>query len=156
VGSGFSIAHDDLKSTVAAAQYVDLSPSTLAKLRCAGGGPEYVKFGRAVRYEQAALDRWVASHRAKNTSDAERLPQRLVRGRTVARMAITSPPTPLPLKVARVAASKASDGANGESDVEIGPGLPLLPSAKSVRTGLTKKSLRRGPGHRPKTKPPVR
>lgn len=82
MGSGFSIAHDDLKSTVAAAQYVDLSPSTLAKLRCAGGGPEYVKFGRAVRYEQAALDRWVASHRAKNTSDAERLPHRLVRGRT--------------------------------------------------------------------------
>ena len=80
--SGFSIAHDDLKSTVAAAQYVDLSPSTLAKLRCAGGGPEYVKFGRAVRYERAALDRWVASHRVKTTSDAERLPHRLVGART--------------------------------------------------------------------------
>jgi hypothetical protein len=75
-------AGDGLKSTDAAARYVGLSASTLAKLRCVGGdGPEYVKFGRAVRYEQAALDRWVASHRAKSTSDAERLPHRLVGAR---------------------------------------------------------------------------
>jgi hypothetical protein len=80
VRSGSSIAEDDLKSPVSAARYVNLSPSTLAKLRCAGGGPEYVKFGRAVRYEPAALDRWVASHRVKTTSDAERLPRRLVGG----------------------------------------------------------------------------
>jgi hypothetical protein len=70
--------------------------------------------------------------------------------------AVTSLPTPLPLKIASVAASKASDGANGESDVEIGPGLPLLPSPKPLRTGSPKKSPPRRPGHRPKPKPPAR
>ncbi len=71
-------------------------------------------------------------------------------------VAITSPPTPLPLKVARVAASNASAGMKPASTFAAGLGLPLLPSAKSVRTGLAKKSLRRGPGSRPKPKPPGR
>ena len=87
-------AGDELKSTDAAAQYVDLSPSTMAKLRCAGGGPEYIKLGRAVRYERAALDRWVASHRVKSTSDAERLPCSLVEARSADQTSSPEPPLP--------------------------------------------------------------
>ena len=33
-------------------------PSTLTKLRSIGGGPRYLKAGRAVIYEIAALDDW--------------------------------------------------------------------------------------------------
>ena len=85
-------AGDQLKSTVAAARYVNLSPSTLAKLRCAGGGPEYIKLGRAVRYERAALDRWVASRRVRSTSDAERLPPCLVGARAAVQTSRPEPP----------------------------------------------------------------
>ncbi len=63
-------------------------------------------------------------------------------------VAITSPPTPLPLKVARVAASDASAGIKSPS-----VGRALAPSLKSVRSGSTKKSL---PGRRRKPKPPAR
>jgi hypothetical protein len=63
--------------------------------------------------------------------------------------AVTSLPTPLPLKVARVAAPNASAGIKPAA----GTGLALVPSAKFVRTGSTKKFLPRGPGHRPKRKP---
>ena len=70
--------------------------------------------------------------------------------------AVTSLPTPLPLKVARVAASSASAGTKPASAVAASPGLPLVRSAKSMRTGSTKKFLRRRPGLRPKPKPPGR
>lgn len=45
-----------------AADYVGLSKSTLDKLRCYGTGPRYFKLGRAVVYDTADLDAWVASH----------------------------------------------------------------------------------------------
>jgi hypothetical protein len=36
-----------------------VAPKTLRKLRCVGGGPSFVKFGRAPLYQPEALDRWV-------------------------------------------------------------------------------------------------
>jgi predicted DNA-binding transcriptional regulator AlpA len=60
-----------------AAKRVGLSVSMLAKMRCLGGGPAYLKLGRAVRYRQDDLDAWLAARRVRNTSDAERLPSRL-------------------------------------------------------------------------------
>jgi predicted DNA-binding transcriptional regulator AlpA len=60
-----------------AAAYLSLSTSTMAKMRCLGGGPEYLKFGRSVRYDLAALDEWSSARRARNTSDAGLLPPRL-------------------------------------------------------------------------------
>jgi len=53
-----------------AASYVGLSKSTLDKLRHFGGGPEYFKVGRAVVYDTAQLDEWLASKRAKDTWSA--------------------------------------------------------------------------------------
>lgn len=53
-----------------AAVHVNLSEKTLANGRVYGTGPEFVKLGRAVRYERAALDRWIAQGRRRSTSDA--------------------------------------------------------------------------------------
>ena len=62
----------------AAARYLGLAPATLAKLRCCGGSPEFLKLGRKVVYERRALDIWLDRRRAVSTSDADlRLPRRL-------------------------------------------------------------------------------
>ena len=62
-----SLGH--LLSTPVAADYLGLSASFLNKLRCAGGGPAYVKLGRRVLYPNAELDRWLEANRRKSTSD---------------------------------------------------------------------------------------
>lgn len=54
----------------AAAEYVGLSASTLAKMRLRGDGPVYAKAGpRVVVYNVADLDHWLASRRRRSTSD---------------------------------------------------------------------------------------
>jgi hypothetical protein len=64
-----------LYTTPEAAKYVALSPKTLEKLRCVGGGPEFVRLGggtkggRMIRYEREALERWIACGRRRSTSD---------------------------------------------------------------------------------------
>ena len=55
----------------AAARFVGLSESTLAKLRLNGNGPVYCKLGRRVVYRPADLDRWLESRTARDTSDAD-------------------------------------------------------------------------------------
>ena len=42
----------------AAAEYLRLSKSSLAKMRISGRGPEFRKHGRSVVYDQSALERW--------------------------------------------------------------------------------------------------
>jgi len=54
----------------AAANYLGLAVSTLNKLRCTGGGPVFLKLGRAVRYDPGDLDEWLAAHRVRSTSEA--------------------------------------------------------------------------------------
>ena len=41
----------------------------LAKMRCAGDGPEFLRIGSRIFYEDAALDRWLATLRRSSTSD---------------------------------------------------------------------------------------
>lgn len=54
----------------AAAQYLGLSPSTLAKMRLRGDGPVFCKNGpRAVAYRISDLDDWLTSNRRSSTSD---------------------------------------------------------------------------------------
>lgn len=54
----------------AAAEYVGLSASTLAKMRLRGDGPVYAKAGpRVVVYSISDLDAWLASRRRRSTSD---------------------------------------------------------------------------------------
>jgi excisionase family DNA binding protein len=59
-----------------AAEQLGLSRSTLAKLRLHGGGPIFLKLGKAVRYHPEDLARWLADRRRSCTSpaDASHLP----------------------------------------------------------------------------------
>lgn len=57
--------------TAQAAAYTGLAPNTLEKLRCVGGGPRFVRYGRrAVRYLKADIDHWLAERTFENTSEA--------------------------------------------------------------------------------------
>ncbi len=57
--------------TKAAAAYLKLSPSTLAKMRLRGDGPPYSKAGpKIVVYDIADLDTYIADRRRRSTSEA--------------------------------------------------------------------------------------
>jgi predicted DNA-binding transcriptional regulator AlpA len=59
-----------------AAAYLHLAPSTLAKFRCQGGGPPFSKAGgRAVIYDRAQIDDWLASRLYKSTADYKANPK---------------------------------------------------------------------------------
>lgn len=55
-------------NTKEAAAVIGCAPITLAKLRCSGGGPTFLKIGRSVRYSRTDLDDWLATKRRSNTS----------------------------------------------------------------------------------------
>lgn len=57
-----------LLNTPQAAAYLGLAVSTMNKWRCHGGGPEFLKLGRAVRYDRDDLDAFLAQHRATSTA----------------------------------------------------------------------------------------
>lgn len=46
-----------------AAQYLKLSPTTLAIWACRGRGPALIKAGRRVLYHKPDLDRWALAQR---------------------------------------------------------------------------------------------
>lgn len=52
-----------------AADFLNLSPRTLEKLRVVGGGPVFSKLGRRVVYALEDLQSWVAAKRRASTSD---------------------------------------------------------------------------------------
>jgi hypothetical protein len=54
-----------------------LAQQTLAKMRCRGGGPPYLKLGRRVVYVGSDLDGWLSGRRVRNTVEGDRLPRRL-------------------------------------------------------------------------------
>jgi excisionase family DNA binding protein len=56
-------------TTRQAAEYLSLAETTLEKYRVYGGGPLFVRLGRAVRYRLADLDGWLASCIRTSTSD---------------------------------------------------------------------------------------
>ncbi len=45
-----------------AAKLLKVSVSWLAKARMRGDGPPYVKFGKSIRYSEAALLAWLKAH----------------------------------------------------------------------------------------------
>ena len=51
-----------------AAHYLGLAVSTLNKWRCHGGGPVFIKMGRAVRYRQEDLEIFMIGRKAVSTS----------------------------------------------------------------------------------------
>lgn len=56
-----------------AAEYLGLAQSTLNKWRCIGGGPEYLKLGKVIRYRQSDLDAFLKSNRVQSTSQYGRM-----------------------------------------------------------------------------------
>lgn len=55
-------------TTEQAAELLGLKRTTLEAWRCRGGGPQFIKLGRAVRYRQADLEEWIESRTRTSTS----------------------------------------------------------------------------------------
>jgi excisionase family DNA binding protein len=55
-------------TTREAAAYLGLATSTLNKWRCHGGGPHFLKLGRAVRYRREDLDAFLTARRLTSTA----------------------------------------------------------------------------------------
>jgi hypothetical protein len=68
---------DEKLNSREAARHLGLAPATLAKMRCLGGSPTFIRLGRKIVYCRADLDTWLAARRSRSTSDADRLPRRL-------------------------------------------------------------------------------
>jgi hypothetical protein len=69
---------DQIVDAKAAARVTGLAPATLAKLRCLGGGPAFLKLGRKVSYNRSDLIEWRDARRVRNTTEAAlALPRRL-------------------------------------------------------------------------------
>jgi hypothetical protein len=74
----FEPDNDAVFDAVTAAGFTGLAVATLAKLRCIGGGPEYLKLGRKVAYRRSDLTKWLNARRVANTTEAAlSLPRRL-------------------------------------------------------------------------------
>lgn len=55
-----------------AADRAKVSPKSLRNLRCAGGGPTFIKVGggRRVVYDAADVDAWLDAQKVRSTSEA--------------------------------------------------------------------------------------
>ena len=59
----------DALDSHSAAHRMGIAPSTLAKMRVVGIGPEYYKLGRRVVYRAGDIDAYMESRRRRSTSD---------------------------------------------------------------------------------------
>ena len=66
--STLGVGASPLLSTVLAAVRLGLQPCTLEKWRTTGGGPQYVKLGRSVRYRLEDLDAFAAERLKAHTA----------------------------------------------------------------------------------------
>lgn len=58
----------DLLTPDEAGKYLRCAKQTLARWRCEGGGPAYVKVGTRVLYRRADLDAWIVGRRVLATA----------------------------------------------------------------------------------------
>jgi helix-turn-helix protein len=72
-----AIDEDVMLDVKAAERLIGLRKATLAKMRCMGGGPMFVKAGRRVLYRRSDLITWLNARRVRNTTDALAVPHRL-------------------------------------------------------------------------------
>lgn len=69
---------DAILDVQAAALFTGLRAATLAKMRCVGGGPIFVKAGRRVLYRRCDIIAWLKARRVRSTTEAHHsLPRRL-------------------------------------------------------------------------------
>lgn len=64
---------DEAIDTPAVAEITGLSIRTLNTWRCRGGGPRFLKLGRAVRYRRRAVLEWLATCEAPYTDAQGRI-----------------------------------------------------------------------------------
>jgi excisionase family DNA binding protein len=57
--------------TEQAAKILDVTKSTLESWRCRGGGPPFVRYGRAIRYREEDIERFIESKVRQNTSEKD-------------------------------------------------------------------------------------
>jgi hypothetical protein len=50
-------------------QVYDIREGYQAKMRCSGVGPEYIKVGSKIYYEEASIQRWLKKKRRRSTCD---------------------------------------------------------------------------------------
>jgi len=62
---------NDFLTTPQTANYLGLKAGTLEVWRVQGKGPAFVKFGRAVRYRKADLERWIEQQAREHTGRNE-------------------------------------------------------------------------------------
>lgn len=60
---------DVLISAEDAAKHLNISKSTLAKMRLSGASPRYVKIGRRVAYRPCDLESWIAAQSFNSTAE---------------------------------------------------------------------------------------
>lgn len=60
---------ENLISAEDAAMKLNISPSTLAKMRLSGSSPRYIKLGRRVAYRTSDIERWVSEQCFSSTSE---------------------------------------------------------------------------------------
>ena len=61
--------HDPLLNEKGAAKILGNKPATMRRWRYVGGGPEYVKVGRLVRYPLSSLEKYKLNRTRRSTSD---------------------------------------------------------------------------------------
>lgn len=66
----FSYPTSEKVNVGALAKLTGLAASTLNKLRLTGEGPPYLKLGRRVVYDVAAVNEWMASKTRRSTSQS--------------------------------------------------------------------------------------
>ena len=52
------------------ADKLNLSEPTLARMRCQGTGPAFLKLSRSVKYRWSDVERWLAERARQSTSEA--------------------------------------------------------------------------------------
>jgi hypothetical protein len=62
----------DLLSDVELANELQLETSTLANWRWSGRGPDFVKYGRQIKYRREDVDAWLASQVRRPTTPTPR------------------------------------------------------------------------------------
>jgi len=62
-----SVLPDGRMDAENSARYAGYKPKTMAMMRCAGTGPEFIKRGK-IFYFKDALDRWIADGKKKSTA----------------------------------------------------------------------------------------
>jgi len=63
------MSNDDLMTQAEVASRLRVDRRTLSRWRSSGTGPEYVRFGNAVRYESQSVEDWLAGRKARSIAE---------------------------------------------------------------------------------------